>query len=148
MITGLMSEEWYHWSIHSGELGDYSLQATRAYRAWLHARYRTTAALRRAWNDTHAEFDSIMDTASVFCLENNGSSPDSWKIDPIKWSDGSNARDPWIGEKWDHLIPLDVVGDGELDLLVNVEERYNDGLDGKDLSWFSVVWFENPLRHP
>ena len=35
MITGLMSEEWYHWSIHSNELSDYSSHAVRAFRGWL-----------------------------------------------------------------------------------------------------------------
>jgi hypothetical protein len=85
------------------------------------------------------------DKASVFWLENNGGPPDTWKVYPVKWSDGANTRDPWIGEKWDHLLPLDVDGDGDLDLLGNVEEHYHRGPDGKDVSWFSVVWFENPL---
>lgn len=31
MVTGLMSEEWYHWSIHSGELSDYRPNAVREY---------------------------------------------------------------------------------------------------------------------
>jgi hypothetical protein len=48
--------------------------------------------------------------------------------------------------KWDHLIPLDVDGDGDLDLLGNVEEHFHAGPDGKPVSWFSVVWFENLLR--
>jgi len=43
-----------------------------------------------------------------------------------------------------HLIPLDVDGDGDLDLLGNVEEHFHRGPDGRDVSWFSVVWFENP----
>lgn len=85
------------------------------------------------------------DKASVFWLENNGGSPGTWKAYPIKWSDGANTHDQWIGEKWDHLIPLDVDGDGDLDLLGNVEEHFHKGPDGKDVSWFSVVWFENPL---
>lgn len=33
---------------------------------------------------------------------------------------------------------------GDLDLLGNVEEHFHKGPDGKDVSWFSVVWFENP----
>jgi hypothetical protein len=36
--------------------------------------------------------------------------------------------------------------DGDLDLLGNVEEHYHRGPDGKDVSWFSVVWFENPRK--
>jgi hypothetical protein len=86
------------------------------------------------------------DKASVFWLENNGGSPETWKAYPIKWSDGANTRDQWVGEKWDHLIPLDVDGDGDLDLLGNAEEHFYKGPDGKDVSWFSVVWFENPLK--
>lgn len=57
-FTGLMTEEWYHWSIHTGELSDYSPPAARAFRDWLRARYRTTAALQAAWNDPHADFDA------------------------------------------------------------------------------------------
>ena len=43
------------------------------------------------------------------------------------------------------LNAADVDGDGDLDLLGNVEEHFRRGPDGKDISWFSVVWFENPL---
>jgi hypothetical protein len=94
----------------------------------------------------HNDGNLPKDKASVFWLENNGGPPASWKAYPIKWSDGANTRDQWIGEKWDHLIPLDVDGDGDLDLLGNVEEHFHRGPDGKDVSWFSVVWFENPLK--
>ncbi len=58
-FTGLMTEEWYHWSIHTGELSDYSPPAGRAFRDWLRARYRTAAALQTAWNDPHADFDTV-----------------------------------------------------------------------------------------
>jgi hypothetical protein len=59
MITGLMSEEWNHWSIHSGELSDYSPHAVRAFRDWLRAEYRAADALRQTWNDPRADFDSV-----------------------------------------------------------------------------------------
>jgi hypothetical protein len=58
-FTGLMTEEWYHWSIHTGELSDYSPHAERAFRDWLRAKYRTAAALQAAWNDPHADFDTL-----------------------------------------------------------------------------------------
>jgi len=58
MITGLMSEEWYHWSIHSGELSDSSPHAARAFRVWLGAKYRSVDALRCAWNNSSVDFDS------------------------------------------------------------------------------------------
>ena len=57
MVTGLMSEEWYHWSIHTNELSDYSPAATRAFRDWLRAKYRTGPALCRAWNDLGVTFE-------------------------------------------------------------------------------------------
>ena len=57
-FTGLMSEEWYHWSIHTNELSDYSPPAVRAFRDWLRAKYRTPGALRAAWNDLPVDFDS------------------------------------------------------------------------------------------
>ena len=58
-FTGLMTEEWYHWSIHTNELSDYSPPAERAFRDWLRARYRTDAALQAAWNDPHADFGTV-----------------------------------------------------------------------------------------
>lgn len=58
MVTGLMSEEWYHWSIHTNELSDYSHHAIRAFREWLRAKYRTTTALRSAWRDPGVTFEN------------------------------------------------------------------------------------------
>jgi beta-galactosidase len=59
MVTGLMSEEWYHWSIHTNELSDYSAHAVRAFRDWLRAKYRTVDALRLAWGDSRMDFDCV-----------------------------------------------------------------------------------------
>ncbi len=59
-FTGLMTEEWYHWSIHTGELSDYSPHGVRAFRDWLRTKYRTAAALQTAWNDPHAEFEKVI----------------------------------------------------------------------------------------
>lgn len=59
MVTGLMSEEWYHWSIHTNELSDYSDHAIRAFREWLRAKYRTTTALRSAWRDPGVTLESV-----------------------------------------------------------------------------------------
>lgn len=56
MVTGLMSEEWYHWSIHTNELSDYSPHAVQAYRAWLQSKYKTPEDLRRAWSDPRVDF--------------------------------------------------------------------------------------------
>ncbi len=58
IITGLMSEEWYHWSIHTNELSDYSPHAVRAFRQWLRAKYGNAQALRAAWNGPRVDFDT------------------------------------------------------------------------------------------
>lgn len=89
------------------------------------------------------------DKASVFWMEYEGSDPskaDAWKTHTIKPSDGHNSRKQWIGEKWDHLLFSDVDGDGDLDIVGNVEEHFDKGPDGNAKSFFSVVWFENPLK--
>ncbi len=39
MITGMMTEEWYHWGNHSGQLADYSAPAHAAFGSWLRKRY-------------------------------------------------------------------------------------------------------------
>ena len=57
-FTGLMSEEWYHWSIHTNELSDYSPHAVRAFRDWLRIKYCTTSALRWAWKDPQVDFST------------------------------------------------------------------------------------------
>ena len=54
MLTGLMTEEWYHWSIHTNELSDYSPHATAAFREWLRVKYGDLESFRRAWNDPDA----------------------------------------------------------------------------------------------
>ena len=88
------------------------------------------------------------DKASVFWMEYTGATPgEDWQVHPIKWSDGINTYDQWQGEKWDHCIIRDVDGDGDQDIVGNVEENYHY-IEGQELpvSHYSVVWFENPLQ--
>lgn len=59
LITGLMSEEWYHWSIHTNQLSDYSIHATRAFQSWLREKYVSSLALGEAWNQPGLEFDMV-----------------------------------------------------------------------------------------
>ena len=91
----------------------------------------------------HNDGNLPRDKASVFWIENNGGSPESWKVYPLKWSDGANTRRQYVGEKWDHTLMVDVDRDGDLDIVGNVEEHYRR-VDGERRSVFSVVWFENP----
>jgi hypothetical protein len=96
----------------------------------------------------HNDGNLPADKFSVFWLEQGGpKEAPTWTARPIKASDGYNSRQQWIGEKWDHLLPLDVDGDGDLDLLGNVEEHYRWVKERKRIeSFFSVVWFENRLK--
>jgi hypothetical protein len=75
------------------------------------------------------------DKAAVFWMERSGS---GWATHVIKWSDGFLGLSVMNGEKWDQIVPADVDGDGDLDLVANVEE-YN-----RLSSVLAVVWFENP----
>ena len=59
MITGLTSEEWYHWSIHTNELSDYSTHSINAFREWLRKKYQTADDLRLAWNDPSVDFATV-----------------------------------------------------------------------------------------
>ncbi len=88
------------------------------------------------------------DKASVFWMEYKDELPtsDNWTFHPIKWSDGRNSYNQWIGEKWDHCIIKDLDEDGDMDIIGNVEEHYyyTEGVEIPS-SYFSVVWFENEL---
>jgi hypothetical protein len=75
--------------------------------------------------------------AAVFWMEQADS---GWRTHVIKWGDGFWGLGTFNGEKWDQLVPTDLDGDGDLDLVANCEE-YN-----RLRSILSVVWFENPGR--
>jgi hypothetical protein len=48
LVTGLMSEQWYHWSIHTNELSDYGTHVTSA-KNWLPASRRRLKTAPRCW---------------------------------------------------------------------------------------------------
>lgn len=84
------------------------------------------------------------DKAAVFWMGFEGNRPTAanWKTHVVKWGDGFHGRGVFVGEKWDQFLFYDVDGDGDLDIVANVEEFHGRGLGDK--VYLAVVWFENP----
>ena len=82
------------------------------------------------------------DKASVFWMEYQGETPgtDNWVTHVIKHSDGIFSGRRFQGEKWDHMRFVDFDEDGDLDILGNCEEYYDNDRN----TILGVVWFENP----
>lgn len=59
MVTGLYTEEWYHWSSGANQLGDYSEPFRRGFQRWLRAKYGDEEGLRAAWNAAGLSFEDV-----------------------------------------------------------------------------------------
>ena len=57
LIAGGRASEWYWWGTHHGCV-DYSKCNIDAWRSWLKKRYKTDAALRKAWKNDKVAFDT------------------------------------------------------------------------------------------
>lgn len=58
-LSGQKTEEWYHWSMNTELLGDYSPAMLQAYRRWLRQRYGGDEGLRKAWAKPALRIDSV-----------------------------------------------------------------------------------------
>lgn len=58
-LSGLNTEEWYHWSSGIDQLSDYSKPMTTAFQEWLRRKYTSVENLRRAWNDNSVTFQTV-----------------------------------------------------------------------------------------
>ncbi len=59
ILTGLDTEEWYHWSSGSNQLAGYSPHTRQAFQTWLREKYGGVAQLRRAWQRDQIDFDDV-----------------------------------------------------------------------------------------
>jgi len=91
--------------------------------------------------------------AAAFWMEWEGDAPaaDNWTTHVVKWGSGQTMFLPTLGEKWDQVEFDDVDRDGDLDIVANCEEWWEDGgrlvpfWESPGLSTVAVVWFENRL---
>ena len=59
--TGLKTQEWYHWSMNTPELGDYSAPMQAAWRGWLKERYTgDVGQLRARWHQPEVDFTTAV----------------------------------------------------------------------------------------
>mgnify|MGYP000358182163 CR=1 FL=1 len=106
---------------------------------------------------THSDGVTRGDQASVFWMEYRGDAPraDNWITHPIKWGAGRPMQLSAFGEKWDQVAFDDVDRDGDLDILANCEEWWEDAVELVAYhdprvrpTSVGTVWFENRLNEP
>lgn len=96
------------------------------------------------------------EVAAAFWMEWSGEEPGprGWTTHVIKWGAGQTMFLPTLGEKWDQVEFDDVDRDGDLDIVANCEEWWEDGgqivnfWESPGLSTVAVVWFENRMFEP
>ena len=78
-LSGQKTEEWYHWSMNTPPLGDYSSHMVDAYRRWLADRYGDDDTLRHAWSQP----DARIATAEIPSREARYGDQDQTFRDPV-----------------------------------------------------------------
>jgi hypothetical protein len=79
-VSGLATEEWYHWSSNRQELAGYSAVTEAAFQDWLREQYGDdVGALRSAWGDGSVTFDTAQVPSRAERLDGVGSL--TWRFD-------------------------------------------------------------------
>jgi hypothetical protein len=58
-LSGLHTEEFYHWACSTERLAGYSAPTAEAFRQWLRRKYGSVSALRTAWGQEDVDFDTV-----------------------------------------------------------------------------------------
>jgi hypothetical protein len=58
-ISGMHTEEWYHWCCNTKARSDYSTHMENAFKDWLKTKYKTTENLRVSWNNNTIDIDMV-----------------------------------------------------------------------------------------
>ena len=95
-LSGLHTEEFYHWACSTDKLAGYSQPTIAAFRAWLQAKYGSDAALQDAWRAA----DVTLRTATVPSREQRRDVGDGVFRDPARQQ---NVLDFYTF--WNELIP-------------------------------------------
>lgn len=57
-LSGMHTEEFYHWACNTERLAGYSAPTAKAFRKWLRDKYKDTSALREVWGRDDVDFDN------------------------------------------------------------------------------------------
>jgi hypothetical protein len=106
----------------------------------------------------HEEGSLPSNKAAAYWMEYSGPAPqaDNWTTHAIKWGSGTTMMMAvfGFGEKWDQVNFSDMDEDGDLDIIANCEEWWEDNNEYRfffippadDPNSVAVVWFENRLN--
>lgn len=57
-LSGMHTEEFYHWACNTERLAGYSDHTVIAFRNWLRDKYKKSSALRKAWRQSNVDFNN------------------------------------------------------------------------------------------
>ncbi len=146
--TGLDPVTWEKIPIEKDPVARWSARALRV------ADFDQDGRLDIAGMLVHEDGTLPAEKAAAFWMSYTGERPgtDNWVTRVIRWGSGRQMVLPIFGEKWDQMQLEDVDRDGDLDIVANCEEWWEQDIEFRffwdprsDPDSVAVVWFENRL---